>query len=41
MRRSRDRDEIACIASLDTGASVFFDHRDPAMESWLNSRRDT
>jgi len=33
-------DEIARIATLDTGASLFFDHRDPAMVSWLNSRRD-
>ena len=28
------------IATLDTGASLFFDHRDPAMVSWLNSRHD-
>jgi 2,5-diketo-D-gluconate reductase A len=28
------------IASLDTGASLFFDHRDPAMVSWLNSRAE-
>ena len=34
-------DEMGRIATLDTGASVFFDHRDPAMVSWLNSRRDT
>ena len=34
-------DEIARIATLDTGASLFFDHRDPAMVSWLNSRRNT
>lgn len=27
------------IATLDTGASAFFDHRDPAMVSRLNSRR--
>ena len=26
--------------SLDTGASLFFDHRDPAMVTWLNSRAD-
>jgi len=31
--------EMARIATMDTGASVFFDHRDPAMVSWLNSRR--
>ena len=28
------------IAALDTGATLFFDHRDPAMVKWLNSRRD-
>lgn len=28
------------IATLDTGASVFFDHRDPAMVTWLNARRE-
>jgi 2,5-diketo-D-gluconate reductase A len=32
-------DEMARIASMDTGASLFFDHRDPAMVSWLNSRK--
>jgi 2,5-diketo-D-gluconate reductase A len=31
-------DEMSQIASLDTGASVAFDHRDPQMVSWLNSR---
>ncbi len=34
-------DEMTRIATMDTGASNFFDHRDPAMVSWLNSRRDT
>ena len=34
-------DEMTRIATMDTGASQFFDHRDPAMVSWLNSRRDT
>jgi hypothetical protein len=29
------------VATMDTGASLFFDHRDPVMVSWLNSRRDT
>lgn len=29
------------IATLDTGASLFFDHRDPAMVSWLNSRAES
>jgi 2,5-diketo-D-gluconate reductase A len=32
-------EEMARIATMDTGASVFFDHRDPAMVSWLNSRK--
>jgi 2,5-diketo-D-gluconate reductase A len=30
--------QMAQIATLDTGASLFFDHRDPAMVSWLNGR---
>jgi 2,5-diketo-D-gluconate reductase A len=34
-------EDMAQIAAMDTGASLFFDHRDPAMVSWLNSRRDT
>ena len=34
-------DEMDDISALDTGASMFFDHRDPDMVSWLNSRRDT
>lgn len=34
-------DEMAEIGTMDTGASLFFDHRDPARVSWLNSRRDT
>ena len=28
------------IAGLDTGASLFFDHRDPAMVKWLGDRHD-
>jgi len=32
-------DEMAGIAGLDTGASVFFDHRDPQMVAWLGGRR--
>ena len=32
-------DDMTRIATMDTGASVFFDHRDPAMVSWLNSRK--
>ncbi len=33
-------DEMARIAAMDTGATLFFDHRDPEMVSWLNSRAD-
>ena len=33
-------DEMAEIATMDTGASLFFDHRDPEMVNWLNGRRD-
>jgi 2,5-diketo-D-gluconate reductase A len=33
-------EEMARIATMDTGASLFFDHRDPAMVAWLNGRRD-
>ena len=34
-------DEMARIAPMDTGASLFFDHRDPEMVSMLNGSRDT
>ncbi|SFO17003.1 2,5-diketo-D-gluconate reductase A [Geodermatophilus obscurus] len=34
-------EQMARIATLDTGASLFFDHRDPAMVAWLNGRRDS
>ena len=27
------------IATLDTGKSLFFDHRDPAMVKWLGERK--
>ena len=27
------------LATLDTGASLFFDHRDPVMVKWLNGGR--
>ena len=33
-------EQMARIAELDTGKSLFFDHHDPEMVSWLNSRRD-
>ena len=32
-------DEMTRIAALDTGASLFFDHRDPAMVSRLGNVR--
>ena len=32
-------EEMAGIAELDTGGTLFFDHADPAMVSWLNSRK--
>jgi diketogulonate reductase-like aldo/keto reductase len=32
-------DEMRSIATLDTGASLFFDHRDPAMVKWLSEAR--
>lgn len=31
-------EQLARIAALDTGASLFFDHRDPAVVSWLGGR---
>ncbi|MET1062174.1 MAG: aldo/keto reductase, partial [Aeromicrobium sp.] len=33
-------DDMARIATLEDGSSQFFDHRDPAMVSWLGSRHD-
>jgi diketogulonate reductase-like aldo/keto reductase len=32
-------DQMAAIATLDTGHSLFFDHHDPKMVSWLSARR--
>jgi len=32
-------DEMSSIATLDTGSSLFFDHRDPAMVKWLSEAR--
>jgi diketogulonate reductase-like aldo/keto reductase len=34
-------DEMKRIAILDTGGSLFFDHRDPKMVDALISRRDS
>ena len=33
-------DQMKQIATIDTGASLFFDHRDPAMVAWLNGRAE-
>jgi 2,5-diketo-D-gluconate reductase A len=32
-------EQMARIAGMDAGASLFFDHRDPAMVRWINIRR--
>ncbi|WP_326761673.1 aldo/keto reductase [Streptomyces phaeochromogenes] len=32
-------DQMASIATLETGGSLFFDHHDPAMVNWLSARR--
>jgi 2,5-diketo-D-gluconate reductase A len=32
-------DDMNAIATLDTKASLFFDHRDPAMVKWLGERK--
>lgn len=34
-------EQMGQIATLDTGTSLFFDHRDPAMVTWLNSRAES
>lgn len=34
-------DQMASVAALDTGASLFFDHRDPAVAGQLGKRRLT
>ena len=37
-----DAAEMSAIAALDTGASLFFDHRDPAMVKFLSeAKRNT
>jgi len=30
---------MACIGAMDRSESLFCDHRDPAIVSWLNERR--
>ncbi|MFD7206223.1 aldo/keto reductase [Streptomyces sp. NPDC059893] len=32
-------DQMAAIATLDTGTSLFFDHHDPEIVAWLSKRR--
>ena len=32
-------EDMGAIKSLDTKASLFFDHRDPAMVKWLGERK--
>ncbi|MFD0148144.1 aldo/keto reductase [Streptomyces sp. NPDC055721] len=32
-------EQMAAIATLDTGSTLFFDHHDPAMVDWLAKRR--
>jgi diketogulonate reductase-like aldo/keto reductase len=34
-----DAGDLAAVATLDQGASSFFDHRDPAMVKWLGTRK--
>lgn len=34
-----DRDDMARIATLETGQSSFFSHRDPAIVKWMSERR--
>ncbi|GAA1162972.1 diketogulonate reductase-like aldo/keto reductase [Kitasatospora gansuensis] len=32
-------DQMSAVAALDTGTTLFFDHRDPEMVVWLGKRR--
>jgi 2,5-diketo-D-gluconate reductase A len=34
-----DASDVAAIASLETGTSSFFSHRDPAIIQWMKDRR--
>ena len=36
---SLDADDLARIATLETGASSFFSHRDPAIVKWMSERK--
>jgi 2,5-diketo-D-gluconate reductase A len=33
-------EQMGRIAVLEAGASLYFDHRDPAMVAWQNGRAD-
>lgn len=33
------QEDLQSIAALDTGSSLFFDHRDPTMVKWLSERK--
>lgn len=33
------QEDLQSIAALDSGSSLFFDHRDPAMVKWLSERK--
>jgi 2,5-diketo-D-gluconate reductase A len=34
-----DEEDMASIATLETGTSSFFSHRDPAMVKWLHEHK--
>ncbi|MFD8695452.1 aldo/keto reductase [Kitasatospora purpeofusca] len=34
-----DNEQMAAVAALDTGTTLFFDHHDPEMVAWLSKRR--
>jgi 2,5-diketo-D-gluconate reductase A len=34
-----DADDITRIATLDTGTSSFFSHRDPSIVKWMSERK--
>ncbi|MGE6736837.1 hypothetical protein [Streptomyces sp. NPDC059900] len=34
-----EQEQMARIATLDTGSSLFFDHHDPEIVAWLAGRR--
>ncbi|MFB8237561.1 hypothetical protein ACFC58_13515 [Kitasatospora purpeofusca] len=34
-----DHDQMAAVAALETGTTLFFDQHDPEMVAWLSKRR--